>query len=74
MAYNWQWKQREYDLEPGEVLEMPSGTRIEVIRVLGPVATTRLIWQGELDRIYRKPSEIKILQCYYLERLTKVCA
>ena len=66
------WKNREYDLEPGEILRMKSGTVILVIKVLGPVATVRLISKGRTDKTPRKPHEVSVVHCVELERLERV--
>ena len=66
------WKNREYDIEPGEFLRMKSGTIMLVIKVLGSVATVRLISKGRTDKTPRKSHEISVMHCVELERLERV--
>jgi len=72
MVHGWHWKQREYNIEPGEVLRMKSGTTVEVITMHGPSATIRTLTKGKMDRSGRKVDGVSLIPCCRLERLDKV--
>lgn len=72
MKHGWQWQQREYDIEPGEVLRMKSGTTLEVLKIHGSVALARLVKKGKTDHSQRKNREVSLYPCYMLERMEKV--
>lgn len=72
MVHGWHWQQREYEVEPGEVLRMKSGTIIEVLKIHGSVATVRLLRKGATDHCQRKNREVYTKPCCELERMDRV--
>lgn len=72
MVHGWHWKQREYGIEPGEVIRLKSGGMIEVITMHGPSATVRTLSKSRWDHSPRKVGSVTLMPCCRLERLEKV--
>lgn len=72
MTHSQRWNQREYQVEPGEVFRMKSGTTLEVLKVFGSYAVVNFLTRGRSDYAKRGPKSSKVARCSDLEKLERV--